>query len=129
MAARPSRDATASKAATVLYGTIDADAAFYRCPVEKGSRSVMNVVFRLPSEDLEKRFVDEARKAAMVGLKGHRSVGGIRVSLYNAVEPAWVTALAGFMKDFRTRSALTFSKAHAGRHGTAAPARRFASPP
>jgi phosphoserine aminotransferase len=64
----------------------------------------MNVVFRLPSEDLEKRFVDEAKKHAMVGLKGHRSVGGIRVSLYNAVEPAWVAALAGFMKDFRKRN-------------------------
>ena len=90
--------------AAVLYAAIDADAAFYRCPVEKGSRSVMNVVFRLPSEDLEKRFVDEAKKQGMVGLKGHRSVGGIRVSLYNAVEPAWVTALAGFMKDFQKRN-------------------------
>ena len=90
--------------AAVLYAAIDADPAFYRCPVEKGSRSVMNVVFRLPSEDLEKRFVDESKKQGMVGLKGHRSVGGIRVSLYNAVEPAWVTALAGFMKDFRKRS-------------------------
>jgi phosphoserine aminotransferase len=83
-----------------LYAAIDRDAEFYRCPVEGPSRSMMNAVFRLPTEELEKRFVDEAKKNAMVGLKGHRSVGGIRVSLYNAVEPEWVTALASFMKDF-----------------------------
>jgi phosphoserine aminotransferase len=64
----------------------------------------MNAVFRLPSEALEKRFVDEAKAAGMIGLKGHRSVGGIRVSLYNAVEPEWVVALAGFMRDFVKRS-------------------------
>jgi phosphoserine aminotransferase len=92
-----------AKAATV-YGTIDAHAGFYRCPVEVGSRSVMNVVFRLPTEELEERFVSEAKKANMVGLKGHRSVGGIRVSLYNAVEPAWVTTLASFMDDFAKRA-------------------------
>jgi phosphoserine aminotransferase len=86
--------------AAVLYGAIDASPDFYRCPVDKGSRSVMNVVFRLPSEELENRFVAEAKKHGMVGLKGHRSVGGVRVSLYNAVEPAWVDTLAGFMKDF-----------------------------
>jgi phosphoserine aminotransferase len=90
--------------AAVLYSAVDAQPEFYRCPVERGSRSVMNAVFRLPSEELEKRFVDEAKKAGMVGLKGHRSVGGIRVSLYNAVEPAWVDALAAFMKDFVKRN-------------------------
>jgi phosphoserine aminotransferase len=90
--------------AGVLYAAVDEQAAFYRGPVERDCRSVMNAVFRLPSEDLEKRFVDEARKAGMVGLKGHRSVGGIRVSLYNAVEPAWVDSLAGFMKDFAKRN-------------------------
>jgi phosphoserine aminotransferase len=84
----------------VLYAAIDAHPGFYKCPVEKGSRSLMNVVFRLPSEELEDRFVAEAKKAGMVGLKGHRSVGGVRVSLYNAVEPAWVDALVGFMNDF-----------------------------
>jgi phosphoserine aminotransferase len=90
--------------AGALYAAIDALAAFYRCPVERESRSVMNAVFRLPSEELERRFVDEAREAGMVGLKGHRSVGGVRVSLYNAVEPAWVDSLAGFMKDFAKRN-------------------------
>jgi phosphoserine aminotransferase len=88
-----------AKAGT-LYGAIDAQAGFYRCPVEATSRSVMNVVFRLPTEALEEKFVAEAKKQKMVGLKGHRSVGGIRVSLYNAVSLEWVSALADFMKQF-----------------------------
>jgi phosphoserine aminotransferase len=88
-----------AKAAEV-YAVIDARPDFYRCPVDPGSRSVMNVVFRLPSETLEKKFVDEASKRKMVGLKGHRALGGIRASLYNAVEPAWVGALTSFMRDF-----------------------------
>jgi phosphoserine aminotransferase len=71
--------------------------------VEVGSRSVMNAVFRLPSEDLEKKFLDEAARREMVGLKGHRSLGGIRVSLYNAVEPAWVSALVDLMNEFARR--------------------------
>jgi phosphoserine aminotransferase len=91
------------KKAARLYGVIDANAGFYRCPVEKESRSVMNVVFRLPTEGQEEAFVAEAKKLGMVGLKGHRSVGGIRVSTYNAVEPAWVDALAGFMGEFAKR--------------------------
>jgi len=86
--------------AAKLYAAIDTHADFYRCPVEKESRSVMNVVFRLPSEADEERFVAEAKKRRMVGLKGHRSVGGIRVSIYNACEPAWVDALVGFMGEF-----------------------------
>ncbi len=89
--------------AAKLYATIDANAGFFRSPVEKQSRSVMNVVFRLPSEQLEEAFVAEAKKKGMVGLKGHRSVGGIRVSTYNAVEPAWVDALCDFMRDFAKR--------------------------
>jgi phosphoserine aminotransferase len=91
------------KKAARLYGVIDANAGFYRCPVEKQSRSVMNVVFRLPSEQLEEAFVVEAKKRGMVGLKGHRSVGGIRVSTYNAVEPAWVDALCELMQEFAKR--------------------------
>jgi phosphoserine aminotransferase len=88
------------KKAARLYGAIDAHAGLYRCPVERESRSLMNVVFRLPTEADEERFAKEAKKRGMIGLKGHRSVGGIRVSLYNAVEPAWVDALADFMDDF-----------------------------
>ncbi|HET9553001.1 MAG TPA: 3-phosphoserine/phosphohydroxythreonine transaminase [Anaeromyxobacteraceae bacterium] len=92
------------KKAGVLYGAIDANAAFYRCPVEKQSRSVMNIVFRLPTEADEERFVKEAKARGMVGLKGHRSVGGIRVSAYNAVEPAWIDELAAFMADFAKKA-------------------------
>jgi phosphoserine aminotransferase len=90
--------------AGALYAVLDEHAGFYRAPVEKQSRSVMNVVFRLPTEELEKRFVSEASKAGMVGLKGHRSVGGIRVSLYNAVELSWVEELGRFMKDFAKKN-------------------------
>ena len=86
-----------------LYGVIDKHAEFYRCPVERESRSVMNVVFRLPSEQDEERFVAEAKKRDMVGLKGHRSVGGIRASIYNAVLPEWVDELASFMEEFAKR--------------------------
>ena len=91
------------KKAGQLYAAIDQDAAFYRSPVEKESRSVMNVVFRLPTEQDEERFVAEAKKRGMVGLKGHRSVGGIRVSTYNAVQPEWIDELVSFMKDFARR--------------------------
>jgi phosphoserine aminotransferase len=86
--------------AGLLYGAIDALAGFYQAPVEKASRSVMNIVFRLPSEALEDTFVAEAKKAGMVGLKGHRTAGGIRVSAYNAVSEADIAALVSFMKQF-----------------------------
>jgi phosphoserine aminotransferase len=84
----------------LLYGAIDARPDFYRCPVDKGSRSLMNPVFRLPSEELEDKFVKEAAKQDMVGLKGHRSVGGIRVSMYNPMLPAGIAKLVGFMDEF-----------------------------
>jgi phosphoserine aminotransferase len=86
--------------ADALYAAIDENADFFRAPVEKASRSTMNVVFRLPSEELEKRFVAEAAKQGMVGLAGHRSTGGIRASLYNAVPLASVETLIAFMKSF-----------------------------
>jgi phosphoserine aminotransferase len=89
------------KKGDLLYGAIDADPEFFRAPVEKDSRSYMNVVFRLPSEELEKKFVSEAAKKGMVGLAGHRSTGGIRASTYNAVSYESVEALVSFMKDFR----------------------------
>lgn len=87
--------------AKLLYDTIDAS-SLYSCPVEKDSRSRMNVVFRVAGgdEQTEKRFVAEATKAGMVGVAGHRSVGGMRVSLYNAVPPASVEALVSFMREF-----------------------------
>ncbi|MGC4079460.1 MAG: 3-phosphoserine/phosphohydroxythreonine transaminase [Rubrivivax sp.] len=86
--------------AKTLYDAIDGSGGFYTCPVEPACRSIMNVVWRLPTEALEETFVKEATAAKMIGLKGHRSVGGIRASLYNAIEPDWVKALAGFMGDF-----------------------------
>jgi len=88
----------------ILYGAIDENPDFFRAPVEKDSRSFMNVVFRLPSEDLEKRFVAEAAKEGMVGLAGHRSTGGIRASIYNAVELASVERLVEFMRAFAARA-------------------------
>jgi phosphoserine aminotransferase len=88
----------------ILYGAIDENPDFFRAPVEKDSRSFMNVVFRLPSEDLEKRFVAEAAKEGMVGLAGHRSTGGIRASIYNAVEIASVERLVEFMRAFAARA-------------------------
>jgi phosphoserine aminotransferase len=88
----------------VLYGAIDAAPDFYRCPVEKKSRSLMNVVFRLPSEALEEQFISEAKKAKMIGIKGHRSVGGIRVSTYNAVSLEAVQAMTAFMGDFAKKA-------------------------
>jgi len=73
-------------------------------PVDEDSRSYMNVVFRLPSEDLEAQFVAEAKTAGMVGLKGHRSVGGCRASIYNAMPLEGVEVLAEFMEDFASRN-------------------------
>jgi phosphoserine aminotransferase len=93
----------AAKAAR-LYGTIDASGGFYRGTAEPASRSRMNVTFRLPSEELEKRFLDEAVGNGLGGLKGHRSVGGCRASIYNAVSREAVEALADFMKAFAGRN-------------------------
>jgi phosphoserine aminotransferase len=84
----------------VLYGAIDANAGFYRCPVAPNSRSLMNAVFYLPTPALDEKLVAEAKANGMVGLKGHRTVGGVRVSTYNAVSLEWVKALADFMKEF-----------------------------
>jgi phosphoserine aminotransferase len=87
------------KAAT-LYAAIDGSGGFYRGHAEVDSRSLMNVTFRLPSEELERAFVAEAGQVGMVGLAGHRSVGGIRASIYNAMGLEGCTALAGFMAEF-----------------------------
>lgn len=89
--------------ATLLYDEIDQD-DFYRGTVEKNSRSKMNVTFRLESEDLEKTFLSEAAKRSLVALKGHRSVGGIRASIYNACEMESVKALVDFMQEFKKKN-------------------------
>jgi phosphoserine aminotransferase len=85
-----------------LYAEIDRS-GFYRGTAQKESRSLMNVTFRLSSEELEKPFLDEAEAAGFDGLKGHRSVGGIRASIYNAFPDEGVEALTGFMREFERR--------------------------
>jgi phosphoserine aminotransferase len=89
------------KKADILYAAIDKSNGYYNSGVEKASRSVMNVVFKLPSEELDTKFVAEASKAGLVGLKGHRLVGGIRASIYNAVSVEAVEKLTGFMEQFQ----------------------------
>jgi phosphoserine aminotransferase len=86
------------KAAT-LYAEVDRT-GFYRGTAEKDSRSLMNVTFRLPSEALEKEFEKSATAAGLDGLKGHRLVGGMRASMYNAFPQEGVDALVQFMREF-----------------------------
>ena len=88
--------------AAKLYAEIDRG-GFYRGTAQKGSRSLMNVTFRLPTEDLEKTFNKEATAAGLDGLKGHRLVGGMRASLYNAFPEAGVDVLVDFMREFERR--------------------------
>ena len=89
--------------AGLLYDFIDRS-DFYRGTAEKDSRSLMNVTFRLPSEELEKKFVEEALKRDLGGLKGHRSVGGCRASIYNAVGMDALKALVEFMGEFEKKA-------------------------
>ena len=92
--------------AKLLYDTIESSSGFYHCPVENSSRSKMNAVFRVGGgdENLETQFAREAAAASLVGTPGHRSVGGMRISLYNAVTLEAVEALTSFMREFhRTR--------------------------
>lgn len=91
----------AAEKSAQLYAAIDNSNGWYNCPVSTAHRSHMNVVFRLPSEDLEKKFLAEADAAGMKNLKGHRSVGGCRASIYNAMPKASVAALADFMQQFQ----------------------------
>ena len=87
--------------AQALYDVIDADPEFFRCPTEEASRSIMNVVFRLPTPELEAAFLAQAKERSMYGLKGHRKVGGLRASLYNWCERAWVDQLCELLTEFR----------------------------
>ena len=89
--------------AGVLYNVIDED-DFYSGTAHVDYRSDMNVTFRLPTEELEAKLISEADAAGFKGLKGHRSVGGLRASIYNAMPEAGVSALADFMKEFRTNN-------------------------
>ena len=85
--------------AKILYDYLD-QTDFYLAPVEKDSRSIMNVTFKTKSEELDKKFVEEAKANNIVNIKGHRSVGGMRASIYNAMPKEGVEALVEFMKKF-----------------------------
>lgn len=91
----------AKEKAELLYSVIDESDGYFRCPVDRTCRSHMNVVFRLPSEGLEKKFLAEALAADLLNLKGHRSVGGCRASIYNAMPKESIEVLAQFMDSFR----------------------------
>ena len=89
--------------AAILYNAIDAT-DFYRGHAKAGSRSNMNITFNLPTPELEAQFIKEATAKGLDGLKGHRSVGGCRASIYNAFPKAGVEALVGFMKEFEKKN-------------------------
>ena len=95
------RNATKAK---LIYDAIDNSNGFYKCTVSiKEQRSHMNITYRLPSDELTDEFVKTATKNEMVGIKGYRTVGGIRASIYNAMPVEGCQALASFMKDFASK--------------------------
>lgn len=87
--------------AALVYAAIDNSNGFYQGHAQEGSRSLMNITFRLPTEELEEKFLAQAAAAELVGLKGHRSVGGMRASVYNALGREGCEKLAIFMESFR----------------------------
>jgi phosphoserine aminotransferase len=92
--------ARAKRKSDMLYNTIESCDGFYYSPVDVNYRSKMNVVFRLKESELEQKFIEESKAQGMMGLKGHRSVGGCRASIYNALPEEDVRTLTEFMKDF-----------------------------
>lgn len=90
--------------AAYVYNAIDGSNGFYRGHAQKDSRSLMNITYRLPNEELEAAFVKEAKQAGLVGVKGHRSVGGMRASIYNAMPVEGCKKLAELMNDFAKRN-------------------------
>jgi phosphoserine aminotransferase len=90
--------------AALVYKAIDESGGFYRGHAKIGARSMMNIPFRLPSEQLEEAFASESKKNGLIGLKGHRSVGGMRASLYNALDIKAAEALTGFMREFQKKN-------------------------
>ena len=90
--------------AGLLYATLDGSGGFYKAHAQMGSRSLMNIPFTLPNEELTEQFLKEAKGLGFLELKGHRSVGGCRASLYNAMPLAGVEALTGFMKEFMAKN-------------------------
>ena len=98
----PAMEKLNARKAGALYAELDRS-AFWTPHADADSRSRMNVTFRLPSEDLENLFVKESTAAGLDGLKGHRSVGGLRASIYNAFPEAGITALVQFMRAFEQK--------------------------
>ena len=94
--------AKADRMAGKLYAALDGS-GFYRCPIRPDSRSTMNVVWRIQDVDLEPVFVKEATAEGLLALKGHRSVGGLRASMYNALPEPAVDDLVAFLADFESR--------------------------
>jgi len=90
--------------ADMLYKCIDESEGYYKGHAENGSRSLMNITFNLATPEMEKKLIDEATKAGFNGLKGHRSVGGLRASIYNAFPTKGVEDLVSFMKDFQKKN-------------------------
>ena len=91
----------AARRSGAVYDAITESEGFYDSPVEPANRSHMNVVFRTPSDELDSAFLKGAEQEGLVNLKGHRSVGGIRASIYNAMTDEGVETLVGFMAGFR----------------------------
>jgi phosphoserine aminotransferase len=92
-----------ARKAALLYAAIDGSGGFYRNEVDAAVRSRMNVPFVLHDAALDKAFLEEAKAAGLISLKGHRALGGMRASLYNAMPEAGVAALVAFMRDFQQR--------------------------
>ena len=90
--------------AGLVYDAIDQSGGFYRGHAKPEARSLMNIPFRLPSEELEDTFAKEAKKNNLIGLKGHRSVGGMRASVYNAMTVVGAQALVDFMREFQKKN-------------------------
>ena len=97
----PAMEKLALERSGMIYEVVDGSDGWFSCPVDKASRSRMNVVWRLPTEDLEKQMIAEGLAAGMTNLKGHRSVGGCRASMYNAMPVEGAAKLAQFMVDFK----------------------------
>lgn len=96
-------DELSKKKSKILYDLIDNSAGFYTCPVSPESRSRMNVTFLIHDTSLDAKFLEESKQAHLYDLKGHRSVGGFRASIYNAITLDDVERLAKFMTDFRQK--------------------------
>jgi phosphoserine aminotransferase len=100
----PGIAAVNAEKASVLYDAIDGSGGFYRNPVDPDCRSRMNVPFTLANPELDAAFLAESKAAGLVSLKGHKSVGGMRASIYNAVSLQGVRVLVDFMNDFAKRN-------------------------